>query len=467
MVAPQKLLDRLVAILDQDEKRLQKIDRYIRGEHDAPYAPDNATQEFRDIEKRAITPLCGLALSTATQMLYLESYRRSAVGDDEAPEIQWWRESRMPARQMAVYRAALGYGHSFVLVEKGRDGRPSIKGLSPLRTSAIFLDPANDEDPFAVYTIDIPRQGEMDGRGRLWTDTHMFPVAITADGIKLKPGKKHGFTSNPVTRFAAAVDLEGRTVGVVEPLIGLQDRVNQTVFDQLIAQTYGSFKVRYVTGMAPPIETDANGEPVIKDGKPVPKKININATRMMFAENPEVEFGTLDHTPLNGYIDAVQEGFSQFAALSQTPPHYLLGKIANLSAEALTAAETALARRVEEFRTVFGAAWGRVFRLCAELMGDEAGAGDYTGEVIWRDMDRVSIGAVVDGLGKAAEMLDIPRRGLWPRMPNVTQTELDYWQRIRDEDNPELTLSRAVLRDRPRRTAASVRAPEEERELTR
>ena len=53
-----------------------------------------------------------------------------------------------------------------------------------------------------------------------------------------------------------------------------------------------------------------------------------------------------------------------------------------------------------------------------------------------------------DGLGKFAEALEIPRRGLWHRVPDVSQGELDEWERLYEEDQAqrkaEAQLAQAV-----------------------
>jgi hypothetical protein len=133
------------------------------------------------------------------------------------------------------------------------------------------------------------------------------------------------------------------------------------------------------------------------------------------------------------------------AAVSQTPPHYLLGQIANLSAEALTAAETALSRKVEEFKHSFGESWERVFRLAAEMEGEISSAEDFEGEVKWRDMENRSMAQAADALGKLGDNLGIPKRGLWPRVPGATARELELWEELADQD-PEIALGLALDR---------------------
>jgi len=456
VASPQKLAKRLLAILATDEPRLERIDNYLHGKHDDPYMPSRADDEYRLLAKRSVSNWMPLLVGTPAQALYVDGFRRGldASSDDDALEWSYWQRSRMDARQAAVYRGALSYGHSFVVVEKIQ-GRINIRGLSPLRTAALFRDPANDEDPYAVLTVEYwPENGE-NGLAWMWDGRYKYPITLRAgDDPIVRKGLRHGTKGCPVTRFAASVDLEGRTVGVIEPMIPLQNRINQSVFDLLVAQTYGSFVVRTVSGMAPALQLDPEtGEPVIDPatGHPIPLPIDYNARRFLFAEDPDAKFGSLDSTPLDGYIASIDMSIRHLASVSQTPPHHLLGQIANISAEALQAAETALSRKVEEFRQVFGEAWERVFRLCAELENDVENAENYSGEIIWRDMETRSLAQSADALGKLADQLGIPKRGLWRRVPNVRQVEINEWERLFDEDSESSQAYRASV---PRRSTA-------------
>ncbi|TCC20012.1 phage portal protein [Kribbella sindirgiensis] len=447
------------------EHRLERIDRYRRGTHEDPYKPSNADREYKELWKRAITNVMPLLVNTPVQAMYVDDYRAGySSGSSFNPaapqargfQMEHWQNSRLDARQGAIYRGALDFGHSFTVTEKLDSGKVITKGLSALRTSALFEDPANDETPYAAFTVtrwprnaDDPEKIEM-GQGRLWDGDSEYKVEFKSLGdpksASLTEVGRHGASECPVTRFAAAIDLDGRTVGVIEPMIPLQNRINQTIFDLLIAQTYGSFKVRTITGMAPPLKRDPEtGEPIVdENGNPVPLPINISAKRVLFGEDSDVKFGTLDETPLEGYIEAIKLAFQHFSALGQVPPHHLLGQIANLSAEALLAAETSLARHVEMFRHAFGEAWERVFRLAGELSDNTDAAEDMAGEVIWRDMEQRSLAQAADALGKLKEQLGIPGRGLWPRVPGATAGEIAYWEQVASEEQPELELSQRL-----------------------
>ncbi|MFC4336027.1 phage portal protein [Salininema proteolyticum] len=441
----------LLKILEGDSDRLGRIDDYLRGIHADPYIPQDADAEYRLLARRAVSNWIPLLVATPAQALYVDSIRRAGSEADLA-EAEWehWQYSRLDARQLAVHRAAIAYGHSFTVTEADQAGKLRTRGLSPLRTAAVFDDPSADEVPIAAMTVTSWPGTDTPGRARLWDHTWTWDLTFKAnwdaDSIRISNARRHGAPECPVTRFAAYVDLDGRTTGVVEPTIPIQDRINQTLFDLLLTQTYQSTQVRYATGMAPPIRRDPEtGEPVLDaEGQPVPLPINHNGRRFLFAEDPDVRFGSLDATPLKGFLDAIETSVRHLAAISQVPPHHILGEVANLSAEALQSAENALTRKTEEFQNSFGESWERVFRLVADVEGRDEEAGDYTAEVLWRDMSQTSLAQSADGLAKLADGLGIPKRGLWNRVPGATGGEVAYWDRLARESEYQQDLTALV-----------------------
>lgn len=459
---------RLLRILNTDLPRMEKLDRYARGVQDDPYIPDSADAEYRLLAQRCKTNAVEFTIATSTQPLKVDSFRPTDNRYSAATDAAWrhFQRSRMESRQHSIYRAAAIIGHSFTVTEKHPIKGVITRGLSPLRTAAIYEDPATDDSPLAALTVEEWPSPERSKRGRatLWDTQRKYVVTFGSLGdsdsvVILGRGTPHGCEECPVTRFHLLVDLEGRTTGVVEPMIPLQDRLNQTVFDLLVTQTFASFKVRTVSGMAPPMETrpvkDPDGtvigaEPAIDEqtGRPIPANVNLSAKRFMFASDKDVKFGTLDETPLDGFINSINMTMRQLAALSQTPPHHMLGEIANLSAEALQAAEQALQRKVGEFQASFGEAWERTFRLAAELenITHDSDGENMVGEVMWRDMNGAQLAQAGDALGKFAETLGIPKRGLWERIPGVTKAELDYWLSLLEEENEERQMREAIER---------------------
>jgi hypothetical protein len=474
----KKLYDTLVHDI---EHRLRIVDEYLHGVQRGPYMPDTADDEYKLLAERCINNIMPLLVRTPVQGCYVDGYRPGKVDTTKtageiatSPAWDWWQYVGLDAKQSPIYTAAVGYGHSFFLVEKDAKDRLSGRGLSPMSTSAIYDDPAWDIDPVAVlHVVRWPEVGDdgRPGKARLWDGEDEWDLSWKNKGFDEATYThvgKHGASTPPVTRFAPELDLDGRTTGLVWEMIPPQDRLNQTIFDLLVAQTGSSFNTRVFTGMAPPMKMkakyeqvpDGNGgftngdfigfEPEIgPDGQPIPLRFQMNGRQAVFlngeGEKP-VGVHNLEGTQLQGYIDALTEVKESISSATQTPPTYLLGQIANLSAEALNAAEISLTRKIQSYQKSFGESWERVFRIVGEMSGDVEASEDYNGEVIWRDSGSAALSQTADALGKLNENVGVPKRGLWARIPGVTQGELAQWEQWREEEDAETRQAEALER---------------------
>ncbi|MGP3940516.1 phage portal protein [Streptomyces sp. 6N106] len=448
-----------------DRERLDRVDRYIRGEHDGPYTPPSASTEYKLLAQRAVSNWMPLLVKTPAQAMAVSGYRRAGVPDGEtSPEWKAWQANRMDSRQTAVHRGGLGSGLAYVTVQRDALGQPKARGVSARQLFAWYADPASDALP--VWALEMPRRPDANNakdvaKGWLYTATSVAEVLVSGGKdatITVVSTTAHGITLNgvpvcPVVRFAPDIDLEGRVTGVVEPMIPIQDRVNQTVFDLLVAQTFGSFKVRTVAGMAPEFQRDPETGEILYDenGRAKPIPIRADASRFLVAPDADTKFAQLDETPLGGFLDAIEAGVKHLAAVSQTPPHYLLGSLVNLSAEALAAAEAALTRAVTEYQHAMGESWELVLALFGSILGQPY---DPEAQVTWADFESRSLAQTVDALGKAVQMLQVPARAMWSRIPGVTDKDVEEWAQIAEEDNSEARLANAV-------TKAMAPAPEE------
>lgn len=443
----------LVDIYKQERDRADRIDAYLRGEHDKPYTPTSANEEYKLLAKRSVTNWLPLVVDVMAQTLYVEGYRSTEDPEDTTLWDLVWMDNRLNSVQSALHRGALSYGRSYALVLPSEDGAVAIRTYSPRRMVVAYDEPGDEVPIFAL------RVNTRLGKYRLtaWDDETSITYEMEDLDSDLRRAKviesgPHGAPYCPVVPFLDCPDLDGRTVGQVEPLIVVQDRINQTTFDLLVAQTYGSFKVRTISGMAMPLDAD---------GKPI-GTVELSIKRLLTAPDPDTKFGELSESSLEGYLSSLDTTVRHLAAISQTPPHALLGQMANLSAEALVAAESGLTRKADERRTVFGQSWENLIRLGAAIIGDEAAATDRSGRVIWRDAEARSMAQTVDALGKAAQMLGIPPQALWERIPGVSLQDVERWKEMAAEGDPigQLTAFLGA-----QETAPSFGAPPAEGEL--
>ncbi|MFE6494131.1 phage portal protein [Streptomyces sp. NPDC057748] len=444
--------------ISSERTRLDKLDDYDKGKHAPPYMPPTADAEYKLLAERAVTNWVPLLVKTPAQALAVENYRHPGASDGTAPEWAEWQRNRMDARQNAVHRAALVYGQSFVVVVPDRveKSRPAIRGVSPRRMWAGYEDPAADEFPVWAFEMEKAPEAGKTVPAKLYDDTYVYELKVGGVTPEVIRRWKHNMGVCPVVRFTPDIDLEGRVTGIVEPIIPIQDRVNQSVFDLLVAQTFGSFKVRTIAGMAPPIELDADGNPVLDgNGRPKAKPITADAARFLVAKDADTRFGTLDETPLDGFIASIELATRHLAAVTQTPPHYLLGSLINLSAEALAAAEAAKTRFDDELKHTFGESWEAVFRLMARVMGlDE----DDSAQVAWKDVQSRSMAQTLDALGKAAQMLQVPVEILWTKIPGFTAADIEEARELREREGDTAQLADALTRAQQPKAAPEVPA---------
>lgn len=444
-----------------------KAYQYFHGDHLRPHSPLQEDMELEDLRARSISNWMPLLVNLPQQISYVDGYRRGGRQSDDAtpesirfsPEYEVWQENRMDARQATIYRASLTYGQSFALVNTTHtSNRTRIDILPTRQTVAYFEDPVNDIRPHWVLSIvSRARDEHTPGLALLWDNVNRYELSVNDKGEFSAKGDPipHGLSGCPVVRYTCGpADDEGRALGVLNNTIyALQDRLNQACFSTNITADSGAFKVRTASGLEVATKRDPEtGEELLgPDGNPIPIPITVSQAKMLISESPDTRFGQLDETPIAGYLLNEDQATKNLAAIAQFPLHALMGSVSNLSAEALAALETQFMRLVQSYQTSWGEAHEELFRLIAEANGDDVGANSFGGEVRWRDMESKSFAAVMDGLGKAAEMLGVPRRGLWSFIPGLTSGDIQDLERLQDDMSTEEVMSAMNP------TAASVR----------
>lgn len=429
-------IEQMLGTISTDREAHLANQAYLNGIHTLPKIPTFATAEIIELRRRAVLNLIGLLVSIPAQVSFVDGFRRE--GEPFPKEWSAWLRNNMAAKQTSIYRAALTYGAAYVAMEELGKGKPKYALLSTKDTVAYYTDPVNDQYPVYALTIrSHPRDEKTPGRIVYYDAEQIVHYNYGKDGvftIAENGVQPHKLGHCPVVRYVCNLDDEGTVRGVIEPAVPVQDRVNQTAFDLLVTQTFSSFKVRYAAGLV--------GEPVLNedgtfkldaDGRQMYKPIPVSQARMLTTDDPQAKFGTLDETPLDGFISALEASIKQFAVIGQLPPHSLLGNMSNLSAETLVAAMAQTMRFAHVLKTTWGASHQSLLRLTAiDMQLGEKAEEDYTSEVRWRDMSDNTLAGVIDGLGKAATMLGIPGRALWGRVPGATTQEVKEWEALAD-----------------------------------
>jgi hypothetical protein len=433
----------------QNEKqRLDEIDQWGRGFNPDVRVPNAATAELKRLIGMSKTNWLGLVVTTVAQTMFVDGYR-SALPEQSEPNGlitgPWavWLANSMQSRQIAVHRAALNYGYSFVQVLPGLDAfgkpMPVMRGLSPRKTFAVYANPAEDEWP--IWYFEVSRASKDKYQIRVVDEVNAVTLECdsTGNNVTYISEQNHKIGVAPLVRYTNMLDLDGRTPGEVEPYIPLASRIDKTDYDRLVTQHFASWKKLWVAGMEKPENAqEANGI-----------KLKMAQDDIIVSDNAETKFGAFPASELQGFISAKENDVETLAAVSQTPSFALTGKVVNLSADAIAAARASLDQKTAERKVAFGVSHDQGLRLAARINGDMVAANDFTAHVTWQDTSVRSLASAADALGKMAQMLGVPQKALWSLIPGVTKTDVAEWETMagaQAERSPEGILAGSLNR---------------------
>ncbi|MCZ1070812.1 phage portal protein [Rhodococcus sp. A5(2022)] len=408
--------------------KLDRIYEYTLGRRGIPEVPDGAGQELKDLAKLSVKNVLSLVRDSFAQNLSVIGYREATAQENDAA-WRLWQRNRMDARQAEAHRAALTYGASYVTVTPSGDG-PVLRPRSPRQILAVYEDPQVDAWPqYALETWVDTSEAKPRRKALLFDDEMVYPLdlgevpgvlvdqnsSLVARGMRVSEygdpyehkARLLGEPVCPVVRFVNDRDADDLIVGEVEPLITLQQAINNVNFDRLIVSRFGAFPQKVITGW-----TDEASN-VLK----------ASASRIWTFDDPDVKAFTLTAASTEGYNALLTEMMEHVAMVAQISPAQVTGKMVNVSAEALAAAEANQQRKLAAKRESFGESWEQVLRLAAEMDGDDTTAEDTNAEVVWRDTEARSFGAVVDGVTKLSAA-GVPIETLLSMVPGMSQQQI-------------------------------------------
>jgi hypothetical protein len=412
------------AKLDQQAARARDYQAYYDNEAGIIAILDTEERRtFRTLLDEAGASWCELVVNAVAERLSVVGFR---FGTEEDDELAWaiWQANSMDADHELVHTDALVTGSSFVLVAPDDDNPTgvSITVESP-EEACVLYRPGNRRKRIAGF------KRWTEDNGQTTTDVLILPDQI----VTWHPNARGPEIARNAGDTMIEIVPQPRTRrwprSELAPAIPFQDRICTTLFNRLVATDYGAFRQIWATGIkiAREVVTTEDGSAATKVRRP----FDIGANRLLTNESPEGRFGSFPESTLAGYLSSVEQDVDHLAAVTQTPPTYLLGRMVNLSAEAITAAEAGLVAKVRRRSLHIGEGWEEVERTALGLVGSPA-ATNLGAEVMWADFETRSLAQLTDSLVKM-RTLGVPLEALWERY-GATKEEIDRW---RDMGAPE------------------------------
>jgi hypothetical protein len=207
----------------------------------------------------------------------------------------------------------------------------------------------------------------------------------------------------PMVELRNQTLLDDDPISDIAGVMAMQDAVNVIWAYLLNALDFASLPQRVVMGADIPRVPilDSNGQKV--GDRPIELDTLINERILWLTGDASI--GSWPAADLSAYSNVIERAIEHIAAQTRTPPHYLIGKVANLSAEALTAAETGLVSKTGERIVYVNSAIREIHSLMASAMGDDDKArACRRGTVMWADTQFRALGQKVDALMKLKSM---------------------------------------------------------------
>ena len=417
-------------------------DDYYRGDHKLPAGPTRAHQTYRRLLHESKSNWAELIVDAVTERLHVIGFRWS--GTESADLEVWdqlWQTNDLDAYSEQIHTEALVWGYAYAIVWPDADGDITITPEHP--SEVITYGPANDR---SATTMALKRWRDDWGywHSTLYTPTFIYKYVSTRQPTGSGGFPPKGTTWEPRGSADEAWPLPNPfgVVPVVEfpnnprmttggrselgsGAIPVMDRINETVFNRLLAAQFSAFRQKWITGMEIPRdpETGAAREP-----------FNTAVDRLWMSEDPEAKFGEFSEASLSNYINSVEADIAHLASITRTPAYYLLPRGPIPSGEALKAAETGLVAKTKRRQMFFGEAWETMLRM-ALLMQNDPRATDKSCETLWSSPEARSDSAMGDLLVKL-EAVGVPAEMLWEMSGFFSPQQIERIKELKAAEPP-------------------------------
>lgn len=445
--SPQWWLEQLYRRLRYQQEHFDLVNAYYCGEpKKMPWLPDQAQNDLRRLIHLTRSNYMGLVVDAMVERMQVEGFRvnDSESSDDKTWAIWQWNNMDSASDQVLLESAIGGKAYILVAPNPDRPERPLIYPEHPTqavvayvpgtarRQRAAALKVWRDEWTGLTYaTLYLPdalykfQSSRVVARAAVaWveptgrdTSVGAEPTWVPRVGEDFEQPNELGVV--PMVEIPNNPRLLTGGVSEIEDVIPIQDRVNKTLADRMMAQDYGAFPQKWAVGF-PSEDEDGN-----------PQRVNVGKDRMVTSDIAETQFGQWAAAPLDPYSNAKREDVKDIASRTRTPAQYLLGEMSNVNGETLKAAESGLISKVRQRFRTSGEGLEEVARLARQAAG--LGGEDESMETMWRNPEFRTEGELVDGLVKMST-LNVPDEALWGRW-GASPLEVERWKKMREDAN--------------------------------
>lgn len=392
-------------------ERYKLYSEYYEGFHTLAFATEKFRNTFGSTFKEFAENACAAVVDSLTDRLSVMGFQTSeaeVVTEDvpTGPSVEGsprasikkvtvkdplgqtlldiWRRNRMDLKANEVHAETLAVGDSYAIVWPNAAGKAEIfpqKGVqccieyesedskTTLRGAKVWFDPNLGRFRVNVYLPNqILKYVQKNASETLAEKDTSFALTAAVQNPYGEVPLFH-FPNKKVRRYG---------VSELRDVLPLQNALNKSVMDMLIAMEFASFKQRYVIGLEVEID-EATGQPVD------PTYRNFGVDRIMAVPDLEAKVGQFDATDLGQFLRVQEKFWASIARVSGTPLHYFFITQGDFpSGEAMKSAEARFVKKISDRQTSFGNVWEDAMRFALKIE-ERAQPEDLQIETLWSD----------------------------------------------------------------------------------
>lgn len=392
-----KDIEQAITNIRANSSRYAKAERYYNGDHDLAFATEKFENTFGTLFREFALNLCPVICDAVRDKLRVtgfsvdENGTRTSLSASESNAgslrnhaNRIWQRNRMGTRAGEIHKEALKCGDAYMIVWPNEFHEAVMHPNRAANMTVLYDEDSpgriawaakawNTADKHIRLNVLYPDRIERyiskkAGEGSLAEAKDFVPFVQSPRFSVPEAGKKQGdaWTLNnpfgivPVFHFANNADLGMTGRSELEAAIPVQDGLNKSVLDMLVAMEFSAFRQRWAAG----IEVEYGD-----DGKAL-GPFTAGVEHLWIAGNADAKFGDFEAAQLEQFLKVKDSFRVDMASVTGTPLHYFLQNTSGFpSGESLKKAETRFLSKVRDRHESFGQVWADVMAFALQIEG--------------------------------------------------------------------------------------------------
>jgi hypothetical protein len=394
-------IEQAIDIFRNNAVRYAKTERYYSGRHDLAFATEKFQNAFGSLFREFAMNLCPAICDAIRDKLRITGFGVDDAGAQSAGFSplnerdksrtlnqtidRIWSNNAMPTRAGELHKEAVKNGDAYAIVWPNEAGEVTIypnpaasctvvydeESPGKIRWAAKYWKTETKHTRINLFYPDRIEKYISAKPSDLWLpDAKEFVPFVQSYAFTRESADQltpEGVTPNPygvvpVFHFANNADVGRCGISELEAAIPVQDGLNKSVLDMLVAMEFCAYRQRWAAGIE--IEYDAEGNPQ--------EPFTAGIDHLWITQNPNARFGDFEAANLDQFLKVKDSFRIDMASVTGTPLYYLMPHTKGFpSGESLRKAETRFLAKVRDRQQSFGQVWAALMSFALVLTGHD------------------------------------------------------------------------------------------------